>query len=317
MPNAITGLHHVTAMCGDAQTNVGFYTETLGLRMVKVTVNFDDPGTYHFYYGTEFGAPGSLLTFFPWADAPSGKAGTGAANVVSLSIPPDSLEYWQARLDLAGTASTVSENRSSERTLTFADPDGMLLKLVETDDPREPWTGSDVPTGAAIRGLRGVELWIDGYQASADLLTGPMGAVAEAELNDRFRFWLGEEATRAFVDLRCLPGLRPARLGPGSVHHVAFRVADLATEQAVALTLTEAGMNTTPPRERVYFQSVYFREPGHVLYELATDGPGFALDEPAESLGTRLCLPEWLEGHRMLIRQALPPIRLPSGQSLP
>lgn len=321
MAASILGIHHVTAMCGDAQQNLDFYAGTLGLRLVKVTVNFDDPGTYHLYYGNAAGEPSTLLTFFPWADASPGRAGTGAVNVVSLSIPPGSGEAWVDRLDRAGVTASLSTGPDEARSLTFTDPDGLMLKLVEREDSREPWDGAGhadpVPVSMAIRGISAVELWIDGYEASARLLKDPMGAVAEAEAGDRFRFRLGEGAGANYVDLRCLPGLRPSRLGPGSVHHVAFRLPNLDAELELATVLVEVGMNATPPRERVYFQSVYFREPGHVLYELATDGPGFGVDEDAASLGSALRLPAWLEGHRELIREALPPLRTVTGVVLP
>jgi len=297
-------------MCGDAQRNHDFYTGALGLRLVKATVNFDDPGTYHLYYGTERGAPGTLLTFFPWEGAPAGRGGAGTVGVVALGVPPGSLPGWRAGLAAGGVAWRDAETPFGEPALALADPDGLRLVLIEEPPLGEPWRKGGVPEDLAIRRICGVELWVADHRPSERLLSDAMGAVEEIGSDDRRRFRVGT----AFVDLVERPGMPRQRSGRGVVHHVAFGVRDDETQTAIAAL---PGIAASPVHDRCYFRSVYFREPGGALFEIATDGPGFATDEDVSKLGERLCLPPWLEGRREAIRAALPPLVTRSGGRLP
>jgi len=311
MEQPVLGIHHVTAIASDPQRNLNFYTELLGLRLVKRTVNFDDPGTYHLYFGDEAGTPGTILTFFPWPGAAKGRPGVGQITVTSFSVPKGSLGYWERRLGSSGMPVERSGWRFDEEVLTFADPDGLKLEMVahaETESPH-PWSGSPVPGDHAIRGFYAVTLSEQGFEETAEVLL-TLGFRKVAEEGNRFRFDLGGGGAGARVDVLCLAEGRYGRISAGTVHHVAWRVADDASQKAWRERLIEKRLNLTPVIDRCYFHSVYFREPGGVLFELATDPPGFAIDEPPERLGEGLKLPSWLEARRPDIERMLPPLVL-------
>jgi glyoxalase family protein len=311
MEKPILGIHHVTAIASDPQRNLDFYTELLGLRLVKRTVNFDDPGTYHLYFGDDAGTPGTILTFFPWPMAARGSAGVGQVAVTSFSVAEQSLGYWERRLSSARVPVERSGKRFEEEVLTFADPDGLKLEMVGhagAKEPRPP-RNAVVPEEHAIRGFYAVTLWEQGFEATADLLR-TMGFRSLAEQGNRFRFDVGEGGAGARVDVLCVAEAPHGRVSAGTVHHVAWRVADDESQRAWRQHLREKHLNLTPVIDRCYFHSVYFHEPGGVLFELATDPPGFAIDEPAQSLGENLKLPSWLEPYRKEIEGTLPPIQL-------
>ena len=309
-------IHHVTAIAREPQRNLDFYAGTLGLRLVKLTVNYDDPGTYHFYYGDELGRPGSLLTFFPWTGSRPGRQGTGQINGVAMAVPQGSLGYWVARLLSRGVKYEGPTRRFGEQVLAFADPDGMLLELVAT--PRvtgtDGWRDGPVPEEHAIRGVHGVTIWEDGDAGSAAFLTGPMGFAVTAEEENRIRLESGAEGLGTVVELRRAPGFWRGTDGAGTVHHVAFRAADDAEQATRQQEIRSTGVDTTAVRDRTYFRSIYFREPGGVLFEIATDGPGFTLDETPAELGSSLRLPARLETLRERLEVALPPLRLPHAE---
>ncbi len=311
MPKPIVGLHHVTAIASEPQRNLDFYTEKLGLRFVKRTINFDDPGSYHFYFGDDAGSPGTILTFFPWPHAMRGAFGVGETSATAFSVPLASLDYWEKRLHEAGVAVERAGKRFEEELLTFADPDGLRLEIVGHADAREanaPRTSS-VPVEHAIRGFFGVTLCESSYDKTAAVL-GTMGFHKIAEHDNRFRFAADGQALGNHIDVLVQPHLRHGRLGAGSVHHIAFRAADDASQLEWREVLEAASLDVTPVMDRTYFHSIYFREPGGVLFEIATDPPGFALDEPIESLGEALKLPPWLEPQRARVEAALPRIEL-------
>jgi glyoxalase family protein len=306
-------IHHVTAIAGDPQRNLDFYAGTLGLRLVKLTVNFDDPGTYHLYFGDETGRPGSILTFFPWPEGLRGRQGTGQVATVSLAVPPASLGYWIERLLQHGVRYEGPTRRFDEQVLAFPDPDGLLLELVAT--PRvarvDPWRDGPVPAEHAVRGLHGGTIWEDGDRGTAELLTRFMGFRQVGEEGNRLRFESASEGPGSVVDLRRVPGFWAGAGGVGTVHHVAFRSPSDEAQLAQRARLEEAGIDATPVIDRRYFHSVYFREPGGVLFEIATDPPGFTLDEAPADLGTHLELPPMFEPMRERIERTLPPVRLP------
>lgn len=309
----ILGIHHVTAIAGDPQANVDFYAGPLGLRLVKRTVNFDDPGTYHLYFGDEMGRPGTIMTFFPWPGIRPGRRGTGQATVTSFLVPGGSLGFWQERLGAVGTELSGVERRFEDEVLPFSDPDGLRLELVARPEAAElpAWAEGPVPSEHAIRGFHGVTLCVEGYEASAALLNRQLGFHPSGEERGRFRFRAGEAGPGQVVDLLCSPDARPGIVAGGTVHHVAFRVENDAYQSAAREALLTAGMNVTPVLDRNYFRSIYFREPGGVLFEVATDPPGFTADEAVEELGGALKLPEWLEPQRARIESTLPPLSVP------
>ena len=317
---APSGIHHVTAIASDPQRNLDFYAGVLGLRLVKRTVNFDDPTTYHFYFGDELGRPGTLLTFFPWPDARRGRQGAGQAAVTSFAIVPGSVGFWLERLLRKHVDFEPPVTRfDDERVISFKDPDGLLLELVanprvERDDAQREILGDGtVPAEHAIRGLYSVTLWQDGNQRTAELLTGCLGFHAAREQGSIFRFTANDGAPGSILDLRIVPGLWRGVTGAGIVHHIAFRAASDDDQRAARDELEEAGYNVTPVLDRDYFRSVYFREPGGVLFEIATDPPGFTVDEMPSMLGRALKLPAWLEPRRFEIEALLPNIHLPVG----
>jgi glyoxalase family protein len=308
MPSPIPGIHHVTAIATDPRRNLAFYTEVLGLRLVKKTVNFDDPGTYHLYYGDDLGRPGTILTFFPWPLAVRGSRGVGQVTVTSVAVPAGSLGFWAERLAADGIVAEETEERLGEEVLTFLDPDGLKLELVAAREAagRPGWQGGPVPPEHAVRGVHSVTLTEQGYEATAALLTTVLGFEKVAEAGNRFRFEAPGGGSGARVDVLCTPAAPYGRIAAGSVHHVAFRVADEAAQREWRERLVTAGLDVTPVLDRQYFRSIYFREPGGVLFEIATDPPGFTLDEAPEELGSGLELPPWLERHRERIESTLP-----------
>ncbi|MBI3667652.1 MAG: ring-cleaving dioxygenase [Acidobacteria bacterium] len=310
----IPGIHHVTAIAGDPQQNLDFYTGLLGLRLVKRTVNFDDPYTYHLYYGDQLGRPGGILTFFPWPGAPRGRRGAGQLTATSFSVPAPALGYWMERLKSHGVAFEGPTRRFEEEVLTFGDRDGLQLELVAGSeaDPRGPWKEGPVPADQAIRGFYGVTVSEEGYEQTAALLTATLGFRRAREAGNRFRYEAGSGGPGAVVDVLCLPAAPPGRVGVGTVHHVAWRASNDEEQKYWRGRIADLGFNVTPVLDRNYFRSIYFREPGGVLFEIATDPPGFTADEPPEQLGTRLKLPPWLEPHRAEIEQRLPPLHLPA-----
>nr|WKN37550.1 ring-cleaving dioxygenase [Tunicatimonas sp. TK19036] len=309
MEHKIKGIHHVTAIAGNARRNLDFYTRVLGLRLVKRTVNFDDPGTYHFYFGNETGDPGTILTFFPWEGIIAGKRGTGQATETAFSVPASSLNFWQERLDAENVIYNKPSRRLDEEYLTLVDPDGLKLELVATQgDTRTPYTGNGIDELFAIRGFYNVTLSVEGYEKTARLLTEVFGYSLIREEVNRFRFATGANEGASIIDLVCLPAGQGGQVAGGSVHHVAFRARNDEEQWYFRDQLAELGYNVTPPINRDYFMSVYFREPSGVLFEIATDSPGFTVDEPLDSLGTALKLPKMYEPRREEIENILPPL---------
>jgi len=313
-PREILGIHHVTAIASDPQTNVDFYAGVLGLRLVKRTVNFDDPSTYHLYYGDETGRPGSILTFFPWPGARRGSRGGGQATVTSFSVPEGSLGYWHERLSSRGVVHDDPSERFDEEVLTLLDPDGLKLELVTHAGAAdlEPWAGGPVPERHALRGFHSVTLAENDPAVTTGLLADGMGFRPAGELGPRSRFEVGAGGLGTRVDV-VATGEGRGRIAAGTVHHVAFRVADDAAQLAWQRRLSDLGQQVTEVRDRQYFRSIYFREPGGVLFELATDPPGFTRDETVAELGTGLKLPPWLEPHRERIAGVLPPLDVASS----
>lgn len=308
-----SGLHHVTAIGGDPQKNVDFYLQVLGLRLVKTTVNFDDPGTYHLYYGDEAGYPGSLITFFPWRDAPRGRLGNGQATATAFSVPEQSLGWWHEHLTARGAHPLDIEQRDGEDAVTFRDPEGLVLTLVAhhgTPDDRDPWDNGIIPTEYAIRGLHSVTLSVPRPDATVELLER-LGLHPAGEHGDRIRYAAGDGGPGALVDLQVRPDAPGGRVSVGTVHHIAWRAPDEPTQVDWRKELVDHGERVTEIIDRQYFRSIYFREPAGTLLEIATDNPGFAIDEPLLELGRALKLPPWLEPNRDQIASVLPKLNLP------
>jgi glyoxalase family protein len=305
------GLHHVTAIATDPQSNVDFYTRALGLRLVKQTVNFDAPDTYHLYYGDEQGRPSSLLTFFPWPGVHQGRQGAGMTTATAFSVPGSSLGWWHQRFVDLGIDVDPPRSRDTDEVLTFRDPDGIVIDLVAADgDHRSGWDGvADIPAEHAVRGLHAITLSERQLDPSATMLTDLLGMSLTGEEGDRTRFGMAGGASGALVDVHAGVKDRGLQAG-GTVHHVAFRAPDLPTMTAWQQELIARGVSVTQILDRQYFKSIYFREPGGVLFEIATDAPGFNVDEPLLELGRQLKLPPWLEPDRDQIAAALPPLQL-------
>ena len=312
-PGEIGGIHHITAIAGDPQGTLDFYAGTLGLRLVKQTVNYDDPGTYHLYFGDDAGRPGTILTFFPWPGAPRGRHGVGQATVVSFSVPADSLGFWEERLSGREIRAEGRESAFDESLLEFSDPDGLQLELVAESRPDlgHPWPGSSVPVSRAIRGFHSVALLERAYEETDRLLTELMGFHLAQMVGHRRRYGAGDGGPATRVDIVTAPDASPGRVAAGTVHHVAWRTPDDAAQQAWRRRLIDEGLSVTPVRDRRYFRSIYFHEPGGVLFEIATDRPGFAVDEPPDALGAHLQLPPWLEPQRAFLTARLPELRVP------
>lgn len=312
---AIQGLHHITAVASDAQANVDFYEGVLGQRLVKTTVNFDDPGTHHLYYGDEVGSPGTIMTFFPWRHVGPGRRGNGETGLVSYAVRPDSLGYWAERLQRSAATVDGLEERFGEEVLLFHDPDGLALGIVGTDASAtlRHWNDGPVPKEHALRGFHGVTLWVGEAGPSATVLGECLGYELIGSEGPRHRFRAAARDVGLFIDLEERPGGAPGSFGVGSVHHIAFRTVDDEEQLEYRVKLTGAGHDVTPVQDRQYFHSIYFREPGGVLLEIATDAPGFVYDEPIESLGDALKLPLWLERDRARIEKLLAPFVRPKA----
>jgi glyoxalase family protein len=308
----ISGIHHITAIAGDPQSNVDFYAGILGLRLVKLTVNFDDPGTYHLYYGDGAGSPGTIITFFPWPSAPRGRNGFGQVTLTSFAIPSGAIPYWARRLTENGVPFSGPMERFGEQVLACADPDGLAIELIESaaTDPGREWPGGAVPAEYAIHGFHSATLAEEGYESTAALLRDTMGFRLVAQEGNRFRYAVAAGQPGGIADLLCVPEEPPGRVAVGTVHHIAFRTPDGANQRAWREELRRRQYNVTPVIDRKYFESIYFREPGGVLFEIATDPPGFTVDEPLEALGGKLQLPPWLEKSRAQLDLVLPPLRL-------
>jgi glyoxalase family protein len=303
MLTQIGGLHHVTSMASDARANNAFFTDTLGLRRVKKTVNFDAPEVYHLYYGDEAGTPGTIITYFPFPDMARRRPGAGEVGATVFAVPPGSLGFWRERLAAHGAGGLKDGSSFGAPTLAFTGPDGDEFELVEAEDARAPWTGGGVPEDAAIRGFHGASLRLRDAGATAELLRF-MGYEPADRAGDVERYLRPDGNGAAVVDLETLPGAPRAGLGAGSVHHIAFAVPDRTAQLAVREALVDTGYQVTPVIDRDYFWSIYFRTPGGVLFEVATNEPGFDRDEDAAHLGEALKLPAqhahlrpWLETH--------------------
>ena len=313
---SVTGLHHVTAIAGPPQENLDFYAGVLGMRLVKKSVNQDDPGTYHLFYADAEGRPGSDLTFFPWSRIAPSRDGHGLSNEVSLTVPADSLEFWGQRLAQYGVALSPLERRFGRRTLPLVDPHGLNVALVELHNEETraftPWDHSPVPAEKQIRGLESARMRERELAPTTTFLTDVLGFTLIASEHGWHRYGVIGGGSGAYVDLHETPHARRGAWGVGSIHHLAWRVDDAEHQDEVRSRIAAAGRQPTPVIDRFWFQSVYFLEPGGVLFELATDGPGFAVDEDPAHLGESLVLPPWLESHRGPIEAMLPELHLPA-----
>jgi len=327
----VLGIHHVTAITSDPQRNIDFYTSILGLRFVKLTVNQDDPTSYHLYYGDELGRPGTILTFFHWPNIPRGHRGTGEVSAVSFLIPENSINYWIDRFkDKKIEFRGPYKRFENEQVITFHDTDGLELELVAHNSAENRtanvWKEGPISIEHAIRGFYSLTLSEEGYERTASVLTDELGFIPTRQHGNRLRYEIPttsssssseqkEEQENArganIVDGLCLPRTWQAAIGTGSVHHVAWRTPTDEQQMVLRKNIVKAGLNATPVIDRLYFHSVYFHEPGGVLFEIATNPPGFTVDEKAEELGTHLTLPKWLEPMRKDLERVLPPVRLP------
>jgi glyoxalase family protein len=308
MENNILGIHHITAIAGNAKRNYDFYTKVLGLRFIKKTVNFDDPNTYHFYYGNEEGTPGTILTFFPWEGIQTGRRGTRQVTEIGYSVPAGSLEFWEKRLDEHHVIYNKVSEKFGEQYLTFLDPDGLKFELTvaKSEDTRTPWITPEVTAAYAIRGFHNITITSNKIERTAEVLTNILGFKLQEKVVNRSRFMTDTVASANIVDLVEAAGEGAGHVAGGSVHHVAFRVKDEETLMYYRDKITAAGLNITEKIDRNYFYSLYFREPGGVLFEIATDNPGFTIDETQEELGTHLMLPAQYESQRTAIENILP-----------
>jgi glyoxalase family protein len=312
MKRTISGLHHITAIAGDPQRNHDFYVHTLGLRMVKKTVNFDDPQTYHLYFGDEVGTPGTLLTFFPWAGVKQGRNGAGMATETGYFVPKGSLDFWKRRLEHYNVSHSPIDERFGEKFLSFQDPDGLWLSLVEANhtDKRKGHENSEIPPDAAIKGFHSVTLTLNSIRKTADVLTSVFGYQLMEQEGSLYRYKTDAVGNAAIVDLLESPGAPRGINAGGTVHHVAFRVKNEKEQMAFREKILEKGLYATEKIDRDYFFSVYFREPGGVLFEIATDNPGFLTDETVEELGNALQLPDRYEPIRDRIERLLPELNV-------
>lgn len=306
----IQGLHHITAIARDAQRTVDFYHHLLGQRLVKKTVNFDDPGTYHLYFADKIGTPGTVMTFFPWPYVKRGVVGNGETAAAAYTIHQDSVDYWCERLTAAGVILGEAQTRFGEQVIPFKDPDGMGLELVASDAPAtfRHWEEGPVPEEHALRGFHGVTLWLERVEPTTELLMNGMAYTFVGQEGSRYRYQGASNDIGLYVDILHRPGQPRGRFGGGSIHHIAFRTVDDAEQLEYQAALRQLGQSVTPVQDRQYFHSIYFRTPGGVLFEIATDAPGFLYDESVEELGTSLKLPPWYEPRRAEIEEALPEI---------
>jgi glyoxalase family protein len=315
MQTTVHGIHHVTAVANDAQQNLNFYVGVLGMRLVKKTVNQDAPHIYHLFYADGAGTPGTDITFFPWPDiAPTpGRVGIGLTVEVPFAIPQSSMRYWRERLARLGVQHGEIETRFGEPTLPFSDPDGLCLALVETANPRQvvPWEASPVPAAHQVRGMHCVHMWQRELAPTQRLLTEQMGFALLGTEDGWHRYGVEGGGSGKLIDVKELPSERRGVVGTGTVHHVAWRMTDDREELALHAAVETAGLRPTPQIDRFWFRSVYFKEPGGALFELATDGPGFDRDEDPAHLGEQLILAPWLEERRAEIEAVLTPLALP------
>ena len=327
----VFGIHHVTAIARNPQRNIDFYSGLLGLRLVKLTVNFDDPTTYHLYYGDYVGHPGTILTFFPWSDAPRGHRGTGQVTAIAFLVPDGSINYWTERLKRNNISFVGPSNRFGDEFISFYDPDGLMVELVSPFNKSEEhedipiWKEGPVDPKYAIRGFHSATLSEEGYERTAQLMTDILGykLIAEDNKEGRFRFQAIDKSSKhkatptigSKIDILCQPDTSRGYVGIGTVHHIAWRAADDRHQLELRnRIIKEAHLNPTPVIDRTYFRSVYFREPGGILLEIATDPPGFTIDEKPKDLGKQLRLPEWFEPMRSKLERVLPPLNMPTGK---
>jgi glyoxalase family protein len=308
MENTILGIHHITAIAGDVKRNFEFYSKILGLRFIKKTVNFDDPGTYHFYFGDEVGSAGTILTFFPWGQGiQQGRKGSGMATEIGYSVPVGSIDFWMKRFEHYNVIYNKPAEKFGEKYLTFLDPDGLKLELIEskTPDTRKAWETNEINSNVGLKGFHNITLTLNNTKATATILTEVFGyKLIEQEVN-RFRFATAVVESAAIVDLVELPDEKRGHVANGSVHHVAFRVKNDESLMHFHEIISKKGLGITEQIDRQYFHSLYFREPGGVLFEIATDNPGFTVDETLENLGKELKLPSQHESKRKEIEAHL------------
>lgn len=308
MESKVLGIHHITAIAGYAKRNYDFYTRILGLRFIKKTVNFDDPKTYHFYFGDEVGSPGTILTFFPWEGVARGKQGAGMPTEIAYTVPAGSLEFWKERFEGYYVRITGSGVRFGEQYLTFEDPDGLPISLImpQTPDTRKPWATDEVGADIALRGFHSITLTLNKVKETAEILTDIFDYEFVGQEGNRFRYRTKNVDSANVVDLIEEPAAIRSGNGAGIIHHVAFRVKNESILMEFRERVLAKGLNITPKKDRNYFLSLYFREPGGVLFELATDTPGFSIDEEVSDLGKKLMLPSQFESHRKEIEAVLP-----------
>lgn len=311
MEKKVLGLHHITAIAGDAQRNYDFYTKVIGQRLVKKTVNFDDPKTYHFYFADGVGTPGSILTFFPWPRVKQGKNGVGMATEIGYSVPSGSLDFWKERFENLHVGHDIISERFGERHLSFQDPDGLWLNLIEPKqkDGRKGWETDEIKVDSAIKGFHTVTLALNDIRATAAILTEVFGYTEVEQDGNLYRYRTDAVENAALIDLLEIPQAPKGIHAGGTNHHVAFRVKDEGTLMELRERIVARGLHITDKINRDYFFSLYFREPGGVLFEIATDNPGFATDETVENLGTSLQLPDRYESMRDQIENGLPEIK--------
>ncbi len=307
MNHNINGIHHITAIAGDPQRNYDFYCKQLGLRFIKKTVNFDDPYTYHLYYGNDKGSPGTILTFFPWLDAAKGRKGAGQITSIAYSILPSSIDYWLNRLFSLGIHTSGPFKRFDESVILFTDPDDFEIELVASSkEKRDGWFNGDIPAEHSIRGFYTATASLNETSETEKLLIDVMGFKKVYEEKNRTRYESNSAGPGSYYDMLHLPDELTGRMGIGAVHHIAWRTANDTTQIEVRENLVSKQLHVTPVVDRNYFHSIYFREPGNVLFEVATDPPGFTVDESFEQLGKNLKLPAWYEKDRQLIEKSLP-----------
>ncbi len=308
MSDRILGLHHITAIANNAQRNHDFYTGVMGLRLVKKTVNFDDPGTYHFYFGNENGTPGTILTFFPWEGIGQGYNGTGMATEIAYSVPEGSIDFWKERFKQFNIKTGEPAERFGETYLPFTDPDGLALTLVvpKTADARRGWVTGEVAENVATKGFHNVTLTLRRLEPTAKVLTDIFGYMQTAQEGNRYRFATDAVPAAAIVDIVIDESGKHGHNAAGTNHHIAFRVKDDNIQMDYREKVLSKGLQITPKINRDYFFSLYFREPGGVLFEIATDNPGFTVDEPLAELGSKLKLPKQYEPARDKIEKLLP-----------
>lgn len=308
MEHKILGLHHITAIAGNAKVNYDFYTRVLGLRLIKKTVNFDDPKTYHLYYGDETGSAGTILTFFPWEGIAKGRRGARQATEIGYSVPEGSLDFWQERLEKNNVIYNKQAGKFGEQYLTFLDPDGLKFELTvaKNKDNRKPWLTAEISADNAILGFHNVTITSNKIEKTAEVLTEVFGYKLSEKQVNRSRYFTDTVEQANIIDLVEAPGEIAGHVAGGSVHHVAFRVKDEESLMYYRDKIAALGLNITEKIDRNYFYSLYFREPGGVLFELATENPGFMVDEPQDELGTHLKLPLQYESKRSELESILP-----------